>query len=56
MNDTGFITLADGRRLAYAELGVEAGAAVFYMHGLPGSRVDLVAADPLLAALGVRLF
>jgi pimeloyl-ACP methyl ester carboxylesterase len=34
------ITLADGRKLGYAEYGDPAGAPIFYFHGAPGSRVD----------------
>jgi pimeloyl-ACP methyl ester carboxylesterase len=39
------ITLADGRRLGYAEYGVPDGKPVFYFHGFPGSRVGWPAFD-----------
>jgi pimeloyl-ACP methyl ester carboxylesterase len=34
------ITLADGRKLGYAEYGDPSGKPIFYFHGAPGSRVD----------------
>ena len=34
------ILLRDGRRLAYAEYGDQAGAPVLLFHGLPGSRLS----------------
>jgi pimeloyl-ACP methyl ester carboxylesterase len=52
---TRVVTLADGRRLAYLELGDSAGPPVFYFHGLPGSRLEALFAHPAAAALGVRL-
>jgi pimeloyl-ACP methyl ester carboxylesterase len=40
MSDTGdlFITLRDGRNLAYAEYGDPQGKPIFYFHGFPGSH------------------
>jgi pimeloyl-ACP methyl ester carboxylesterase len=49
------MTLTDGRSLAFTDLGAESGPLVFYFHGAPSSRLDLVAADDELAALGVRV-
>ena len=40
------ITLADGRRLAYAEYGDPSGSPVFYFHGFPGSHLDWPLIDP----------
>src|SRR5215216_3342352 len=34
------ITLKDGRKLGYAEYGCPTGIAIFYFHGLPGSRLE----------------
>jgi pimeloyl-ACP methyl ester carboxylesterase len=47
--------LPDGRALAYCEYGLPDGRPVFYLHGLPGSRIDpRVIADEMRAA-GVRI-
>lgn len=43
--ETGVVTLADGRRLAYTEWGDRAGFPVFYFHGTPGSRWEGAFAD-----------
>ncbi len=39
------LKLADGRKLKYAEYRAIGGKPVFYFHGLPGSRLDLVMLD-----------
>jgi len=49
------ITLADGRRLAYAEYGAASGKPVFLMHGFPDSHITRNPDDELTASLGVRL-
>src|SRR5438132_1613331 len=49
------MTLADGRVLAYTDCGAPGGPLVFYFHGAPTSRLDLVALDVALQALGVRV-
>jgi pimeloyl-ACP methyl ester carboxylesterase len=36
--DTAFVRTSDGRRLAFCEWGDPDGAALFYLHGVPGSR------------------
>jgi pimeloyl-ACP methyl ester carboxylesterase len=50
----GTVTLADGRRIGYAEYGVADGIPVFEFHGFPGSRRYQLQDDALEAA-GVRL-
>ncbi len=37
--ETRFAVAADGRRLAFCEWGDPAGAVIFYLHGMPGSRL-----------------
>ena len=48
------ITLADGRRLSFAEFGQRQGKAVFYFHGFPGSRLEAMLADKIAKDSGVR--
>ncbi len=51
-----FVSLKDGRKLAYAEFGNPAGRPVLYFHGHPGSRLDLAMFDQnVLAQSGLRL-
>jgi len=47
--------LADGRRLAWLELGDRAGRPVFYFHGYPGSRLEAWLAAGAARRLGLRL-
>jgi pimeloyl-ACP methyl ester carboxylesterase len=49
------ITLADGRRLGYTELGPRDGQPVLFFHGLGTSRVICPADEALALDLGVRL-
>lgn len=42
--------LPDGRRIGYAEVGVQSGAPVFYCHGFPASRLE----SRLVAAAAVK--
>jgi pimeloyl-ACP methyl ester carboxylesterase len=49
------MTLADGRRLAYAEYGDPAGTPVLFFHGWGDSRLTRHPDDRLTADLGVRL-
>ena len=49
------ITLPDGRRLGYAELGDERGRPLFFFHGTPGSRFVLSERDAIAQIDGVRL-
>ena len=49
------LQLADGRSLAYSELGDPKGTPVLAFHGTPGSRLQLADAHEAAAAGGVRL-
>ncbi len=48
------LTLADGRRLGYAELGDADGHPLLFFHGTPGSRFVLTERDALGRIPGVR--
>ena len=48
------ITLADGRRLGFAEFGKKQGRPVFYFHGFPGSRLEAKLADGISRESEVR--
>ena len=54
MTDQRFIITPDGRTLAYAEYGATDGRAVFFFHGMPGSRL-FHPYDEITTRLGVRL-
>lgn len=47
------LTLRDGRRLGFAEYGVENGQPLFYFHGWPGSRIEPRAVE--CAEIGARV-
>ena len=49
------MTLADGRTLAYTDLGAPDDRVAFYFHGAPGGRLELVALESAFAAAGVRV-
>jgi pimeloyl-ACP methyl ester carboxylesterase len=49
------MTLADGRTLAYTEIGTPDGPIALYFHGAPGSRLELVALDERFAGVGLRV-
>ena len=53
MRDTS-VTLADGRSLAYTDLGPPSSPVVMYCHGAPSTRLDLALFQDALAALDVR--
>lgn len=53
--ETRFVTLRDGRRLAYSELGDPAGVPVFHQHGMPGCRFEHEAEPHFYRSLGVRV-
>jgi pimeloyl-ACP methyl ester carboxylesterase len=52
---TGTITVAEGRRLAYDDVGDPAGAPVVYLHGCPDCRLTRHPDDGVAARAGVRL-
>lgn len=54
MNDS-WITLSDGRVLAFAEIGDASGSTVFYFHGAPTSRLYLVPWEMEFANRGLRV-
>jgi pimeloyl-ACP methyl ester carboxylesterase len=49
------ITLRDGRKLAYTELGDPGGVPIFHQHGMPGSRLEHEAEPEFYRSLGVRV-
>lgn len=49
------LTLPDGRKLGYAQYGSLTGWPIFFLHGLPGSRLDAAAFDDLGLELGARV-
>jgi pimeloyl-ACP methyl ester carboxylesterase len=56
MKTTNFITLPDGRRLAYAEFGKPDGYPVIHFHGNVSSRLEpLLLGDELISQSGLRL-
>jgi len=55
-NDSSDIfTLSDGRNLSYAQYGSLTGKAIFYLHGLPGSRAEGAYFHELGMELGARI-
>jgi pimeloyl-ACP methyl ester carboxylesterase len=52
---TSFITLSDGRRLAFVERGDPHGLPILHHHGMPGSRLQHGAEPELYARLGLRV-
>jgi pimeloyl-ACP methyl ester carboxylesterase len=56
MKTTNFITLPDGRKLAYAEFGKLAGHPVIYFHGGISSRLEpLLLGEEIIDRFGLRL-
>lgn len=49
------LTLPDGRKLGYAQYGLLTGRPIFYLHGLPGSRLEAAGFDDLGLELGARI-
>ncbi|MCJ1290491.1 hypothetical protein MMC34_002030 [Xylographa carneopallida] len=47
--------LPSGRTLGYATYGSPTGPALFYFHGLPGSRIEGVELHPAAVNLGIRV-
>ncbi|MBI5289192.1 MAG: alpha/beta hydrolase [Chloroflexi bacterium] len=54
-NETAFVTLRDGRKLAYAEYGRRLGSPVFYFHGTPGGLLEGRFLDEAARLQDVRL-
>ncbi|KAE9984845.1 hypothetical protein EG328_008247 [Venturia inaequalis] len=48
-------TLPNGRRLGYAQYGLLTGKPIFYMHGLPGSRMEAAIFDDTAKEVGARI-
>ena len=49
------MTVDDGRKLAYTELGAADGPVILYFHGAPTSRLDLVAFEADFVGRGLRV-
>ncbi|RHZ52341.1 hypothetical protein CDV55_103428 [Aspergillus turcosus] len=49
------LPLPDGRKLGYAQYGSLTGRPIFYLHGLPGSRLEAAGFDELGQELGARV-
>jgi pimeloyl-ACP methyl ester carboxylesterase len=49
------MTLPDGRRLAYTDLGASNSPVIMYFHGAPSTRLDLAILEDAFAALDVRV-
>lgn len=54
-DEPGFISLANGKRVAYEEYGDPAGLPVLFFHGTPGSRLSGALFDDQAAERGVRI-
>jgi len=54
MNDS-FISLADGRKLGFADYGQPDGIPIFLLHGTPGSRIWDFDKEPLISGAGLRI-
>lgn len=53
--DEAFLTLADGRKLCYAEYGVRSGYPILYCHGFPASRVEARLSHATACEIGARI-
>ncbi|KAF2853239.1 alpha/beta-hydrolase, partial [Plenodomus tracheiphilus IPT5] len=49
------LTLSSGRKLSYAQYGAPTGFPIFFLHGLPGSRLEGAYFDDLGKELGARI-
>lgn len=49
------LLLPDGRKLGYAQYGLLTGKAIFYCHGLPGSRLEAAIFDDKAKEVGARI-
>jgi len=50
-----WLYLRDGRRVGFLACGDASGWPVFYCHGFPGSRLEVLLADRIAAQKGIRL-
>ena len=55
IRDSQTVQLSDGRTLGFAEYGSPTGLAIFFFHGLPGSRLDGAHFDALARKYGARI-
>jgi len=55
MKTDGRIRLRDGRQLGFAEYGDPYGSPLFYFHGFPGSRFEVMPLDEIFLRLGIRV-
>jgi pimeloyl-ACP methyl ester carboxylesterase len=49
------LILPDGRKLGYAQYGLQTGRAILYCHGLPGSRLESAFLDTIATRLEARI-
>lgn len=54
-NSSATLTLPDGRKLGYAQYGALTGRPIFYLHGLPGSRMEAAMFDDTASEVGARI-
>jgi hypothetical protein len=50
-NSSGTLILPDGRKLGYAQYGLQTGHAILSLHGLPGSRIEIAFLDTIAVRL-----
>ena len=56
IHEVKYVTLRDGRKLAYSEFGATNGKPVLYCHGNPGSRLDLgLFGEEVMQQYGLRM-
>jgi pimeloyl-ACP methyl ester carboxylesterase len=54
-NSSATLILPDGRKLGYAQYGLQTGHAILYLHGLPGSRLEVAFLDTIAVRLEARI-
>jgi pimeloyl-ACP methyl ester carboxylesterase len=54
-NSSATLSLPDGRKLGYAQYGLQTGHAILYLHGLPGSRIEAAFLDTIAVRLEARI-
>jgi len=50
-----WLYLRDGRRVGFPACGKASGRPVFYCHGFPASRLEVILADRIAVQKGIRL-